>query len=537
MAKMSTEAFRARENNLLNRIQNDDIEAYRLLGDLYYKGPSGNENNENRAYTYWIQAADKGDPIAAGNVGIRMIQGVYGEEKRSEAYPYLKAAVKYADKYGSASMSAPFFWLGEAYASGIGCEYDLSTAEAFYTAAAQRNYPAAQLSLALLILNHKDSTDKTGLRWLCCAHINGNRKATKLLETKIKAPNPAWTQGEVDKTISDIFESGLFPISGIGFSQQIFEEIIQENKEQAARGSVLTMRLLGDLLRSGFDNNGTGKDDIQANIYYEKAASRGDAESARKLGQYYLSMDDNKAFQYISKAAEGGDPKAKYILGVIYRLGIGCNANPHKAVQILTPIALLNHGNSQFELFKAMMDTRIEERTVDDKVHNLEISFHAIHWLACAYVNGVDDAIKTAKELNMESDSMFQNKMSAIKKYGVDESKYPNEEKKTESTNNAFQMSNQQGNGDKEGCFIATCVYGSYDCPNVWVLRRFRDETLRKTFLGNQLINIYYALSPGLVKRFGRSQLFLDFWKAALDFLVYRLKENGFNDSFYSDPR
>ena len=98
-------------------------------------------------------------------------------------------------------------------------------------------------------------------------------------------------------------------------------------------------------------------------------------------------------------------------------------------------------------------------------------------------------------------------------------------------------MSNQQGNGDKEGCFIATCVYGSYDCPNVWVLRRFRDETLRKTFLGNQLINIYYALSPGLVKRFGRSQLFLDFWKAALDFLVYRLKENGFNDSFYSDPR
>ena len=229
MAKMSTEAFRARENNLLNRIQNDDIEAYRLLGDLYYKGPSGNENNENRAYTYWIQAADKGDPIAAGNVGIRMIQGVYGEEKRSEAYPYLKAAVKYADKYGSASMSAPFFWLGEAYASGIGCEYDLSTAEAFYTAAAQRNYPAAQLSLALLILNHKDSTDKTGLRWLCCAHINGNRKATKLLETKIKAPNPAWTQGEVDKTISDIFESGLFPISGIGFSQQIFEEIIQEN--------------------------------------------------------------------------------------------------------------------------------------------------------------------------------------------------------------------------------------------------------------------------------------------------------------------
>ena len=26
------------------------------------------------------------------------------------------------------------------------------------------------------------------------------------------------------------------------------------------------------------------------------------------------------------------------------------------------------------------------------------------------------------------------------------------------------------------GCYVATCVYGSYDCPEVWVLRRFRDN-------------------------------------------------------------
>ena len=30
-------------------------------------------------------------------------------------------------------------------------------------------------------------------------------------------------------------------------------------------------------------------------------------------------------------------------------------------------------------------------------------------------------------------------------------------------------------------CYIATAVYGSYDCPQVWVLRRFRAEVLLQT--------------------------------------------------------
>ena len=36
----------------------------------------------------------------------------------------------------------------------------------------------------------------------------------------------------------------------------------------------------------------------------------------------------------------------------------------------------------------------------------------------------------------------------------------------------------------KKGCYIATCVYNSYDCPEVWTLRRFRDEYLEKYYLG-----------------------------------------------------
>ena len=58
------------------------------------------------------------------------------------------------------------------------------------------------------------------------------------------------------------------------------------------------------------------------------------------------------------------------------------------------------------------------------------------------------------------------------------------------------------------GCYIATCVYGSYDCPQVWTLRRFRDDTLDATWYGRLFIRCYYAISPTLVKWFGNTTWF-----------------------------
>lgn len=50
-------------------------------------------------------------------------------------------------------------------------------------------------------------------------------------------------------------------------------------------------------------------------------------------------------------------------------------------------------------------------------------------------------------------------------------------------------------------CYIATAVYGSYDAPEVIVLRRFRDEVLSKSLLGRAFIRTYYAISPPVAKR------------------------------------
>ena len=62
--------------------------------------------------------------------------------------------------------------------------------------------------------------------------------------------------------------------------------------------------------------------------------------------------------------------------------------------------------------------------------------------------------------------------------------------------------------GKTGGCYVATAVYRSYDCPQVWTLRRFRDNTLAATWYGRAFIRAYYAVSPTLVRWFGKTRWF-----------------------------
>lgn len=100
---------------------------------------------------------------------------------------------------------------------------------------------------------------------------------------------------------------------------------------------------------------------------------------------------------------------------------------------------------------------------------------------------------------------------------------------------NANEIFKKAMNEDVGGCYIATCVYGSYDCPEVWRLRRFRDRVLSKTGRGRLFIRTYYAISPKLVKWFGETVWFKRIWKAVIDRIGLDLKNKGFDDTPYID--
>ena len=85
------------------------------------------------------------------------------------------------------------------------------------------------------------------------------------------------------------------------------------------------------------------------------------------------------------------------------------------------------------------------------------------------------------------------------------------------------------------GCYVATAVYGSYDCPQVWVLRRYRDYVLMENPLGRAFVRLYYAVSPTLVRLFGKTRWFSGMLRPILNKKVDALKEKGYKDKEYQD--
>ncbi|MGX8852243.1 CFI-box-CTERM domain-containing protein [Amedibacillus sp. YH-ame10] len=87
----------------------------------------------------------------------------------------------------------------------------------------------------------------------------------------------------------------------------------------------------------------------------------------------------------------------------------------------------------------------------------------------------------------------------------------------------------QQNPPQKEGCYIATAVYGDYDAHPVIVLRRFRDNILQKHSLGRLFVKIYYRLSPPLAEKLHDKIKINNIIRAMLDKFVKHLqeRENG----------
>ncbi len=150
------------------------------------------------------------------------------------------------------------------------------------------------------------------------------------------------------------------------------------------------------------------------------------------------------------------------------------------------------------------------------------------------YVITQDD--RPAKYSNIHLNADVQRLLGEWDKNPTDADKYAKLILQIDPNNKrALEWYNEHNNSSGGGCYIATAVYGSYDCPQVWTLRRFRDNELAITFYGRAFIHVYYYISPKIVKAFGNKNWFNKAFKTKLDSFVAKLNAKGVEDSPYID--
>jgi len=221
----------------------------------------------------------------------------------------------------------------------------------------------------------------------------------------------------------------------------------------------------------------------------------------------YAVSKDNEDLELLKKSADLGCSLAcdalsdYYVLGGFYSCHDFSKAQPSKQFYYAQKGALLN------DFYACRCQMKLAScYEFGDGVERDKSKFS--QWLNTAAENGCYEAIK---------------KLEATKAH--------------EQTNSASSthISSQTGSKSSGGCYVATCVYGSYDCPQVWTLRRYRDYKLMRSAPGTLFVKLYYKVSPKLVKAFGNKRWFTSVFKNVLDKFVVKLKNKGYSDAKYND--
>lgn len=71
------------------------------------------------------------------------------------------------------------------------------------------------------------------------------------------------------------------------------------------------------------------------------------------------------------------------------------------------------------------------------------------------------------------------------------------------------------------GCFVATAVYGDPMAPEVVILRRFRDNTLERYWLGRKFVAAYYKVSPPIADWLRTKPSISETVRSALNHIVH----------------
>lgn len=193
-------------------------------------------------------------------------------------------------------------------------------------------------------------------------------------------------------------------------TQQEFEQMAATYQEQANRGNVASMKLLGDMYYQG--PSGTERNVAAALPWWKMAAEHGERSLASKVGYAYFKgdgceKDEKLALYYYHMAADyTDDAQSEYTVGLFYENGIGCHANKRKALPYYERAALRGHAEAQWRLGALLFASQKND---------------GLHWLCCAHLSGVQDATDMLNHfISNGHGNVVQSELNEIKRYGID---------------------------------------------------------------------------------------------------------------------
>ena len=593
IAKAAQEVMQAasegEERTRRERAENGDPMAQFLL---YVKAP----DEEKGQYEHFlISSAEQG--YLPAQVRLLGVKG-FREGDEVNAYQLAKKIWDnpefHSDDMYKGIRATVAFQLGTALYEGTGVEKDEDKAHEYLRFVADSDDDSvliqrARVTCAIIELNEKSPHYNLGSAAETCERVlystDTDHKTWALRILMAIYCDPKSSLKNVDKAIE--------------FSQmasQVDDDELKKLGEETLKVNEARKELLNKAEQNDGDALYTLSDDPffsdESEQYLLRAANAGSAPAQVKLAVRYM-LEENKAesFKWAQKAYNSGARNAflAWTIGFAYANGEVVSQNPAIALRYIREAADTASGDHDIWIDKARAFLMMELCNANGMFG--ENAQEAVQYAESVYCDSDSDFRDEALKVlilsygDIDCPAFDQQKAIMYTKMGLDSS---NQEVRTAAqnvrnfyhqivvrevvnrdsalrNNTTYQPTereriasaiNQQlihyngatsgsgssgsssggsGSGKKGGCYIATAVYGSYDCPQVWTLRRYRDYKLSSSMFGRLFIKVYYSVSPWAVKRFGNTAFFQRFWRTHLDRWVQKLNSQGYSSVPYDD--